>query len=559
MSKSVRIALIIVSFLITAFFLGFRLGKGDPVTDEVELAFRALGDMDFFATPFQTTPLEWFSGSVWWTHLSFHDHPPVIFALGHLVFKMFGDSLLTLRIPFAILGLGSLVLLYLFSRKLFDEKIALIALAIAAVNTYLTWIGRIGLQEELVIFFNILSLYLLTKVEQRRIFFIFWGIAFGLGVLSKYTAVIILPVSILYLWYFNPIELKKKSFYLSLLLAVLVFSPVLIYNVAMYHAVGHFDLQLSSLLHENVSAHWQTLPGKQIGTIWSRLATFYPNLWNNDLPFALLFLPSLIFLLFLYARSRLGSQGKFLFWVIILYHLLITVIGPSQRFLVMLVPWGIIVIAYALFAVWKRNRLVFYVLIVSIFIYQVYYNFAANLSYSYDTESAWRYSKLRLESGAFGYNELENYLVGLLDTKKPAVKLGFPTKLKFVESFRAEDFRGISENPEAPYLVIYDPRVNQVAKLWLYDRRYYYDGWPFVSVDEFLTVQKVAPQYFSDLGVKDYFYIAATEATFVGAPVPHSQAAKFEQERFLDEKIVAEKEIVNRQGQKVFSIYRFSL
>src|SRR3989344_112355 len=379
MSKRARVLIIAGCLVVAAFFLFFRLGKGDPVTDEVELAFRSIGYMDFLATPFQTTPLEWFSDAPWWTRLTFHDHPPVIFALGYAVFQMFGDSLLALRSVFAILGLASLWLVYQISKKVLGESVSLIALAIASVNTYLTWIGRIGLQEELVIFFTLLSIWFLIKAEQNRLYFIFWGAGLGLGLLSKYTAGLILPISILYLWYFNRAGLKQKYFYIAIGLTILMFSPVLIYNIEMYRTVGHFDLQVSSFLGQDVSAHWQSLPGKEIGSLGERLASFYPNLWQNDRPLALGLVPSLLILFYLYARGRLEKGEKFIFWTIVLYHVLIVVIGPSQRFLVMLAPWAVIAIAYVLYLIFKKRVRVFAELAVVFLVYQGADKFQTNL------------------------------------------------------------------------------------------------------------------------------------------------------------------------------------
>ena len=72
--------------------------------------------------------------------------------------------------------------------------------------------------------------------------------------------------------------------------------------------------------------------------------------------------------------------------------------------------------------------------------------------------------------------------------------------------------------------------------------------------------QKIDPKYFENLGIKDYFYVATTPATFIGGNfIPESAAKQFEEQRFLDRQVLPEKEIVNHQDQKVFRIYHFSL
>ena len=133
--------------------LFFRLAAHDPLTDEEEIAFRAIGYMDFLAAPYQTTPYEWFATPPWWVGLSFHDHPPLLFAVEHVVFRLFGDSLLVLRLPFALLGVVSLLLLGALARRLYGETVACLVLVLGAVNTYWLWVFRLGLQEGPVIFF----------------------------------------------------------------------------------------------------------------------------------------------------------------------------------------------------------------------------------------------------------------------------------------------------------------------------------------------------------------------------------------------------------------------
>jgi len=66
------------------------IGAGDPVGDEVLYAFRAVGLLDYDVAEFQTTPLQWFDGNIpWWTKLSFHDHPPLVFLIQHFFIKIF--------------------------------------------------------------------------------------------------------------------------------------------------------------------------------------------------------------------------------------------------------------------------------------------------------------------------------------------------------------------------------------------------------------------------------------------------------------------------------------
>lgn len=92
--------ILLLILVLASFLIFFRLDLADPLTDEVEISFRALGWLDFLATPSQTTPYEWFNPIPAWAKFSFHDHPPLTFAVEHLIFKIFPDSLFYLKTAF---------------------------------------------------------------------------------------------------------------------------------------------------------------------------------------------------------------------------------------------------------------------------------------------------------------------------------------------------------------------------------------------------------------------------------------------------------------------------
>src|SRR3989338_5227713 len=90
----------------------YQLGLADVITDEVLIAFRSIGYIDFFSSPYQTTPWEWFSDLPWWLKLSFHDHPPLIFLIQHWFFQLLGQNVIVLRLPFALAGIFSVFLFF---------------------------------------------------------------------------------------------------------------------------------------------------------------------------------------------------------------------------------------------------------------------------------------------------------------------------------------------------------------------------------------------------------------------------------------------------------------
>ncbi|MBI4054109.1 MAG: glycosyltransferase family 39 protein [Candidatus Doudnabacteria bacterium] len=563
-----RLEKIIVVFvlLLAGFLIFWRLDLADTLTDEVELAFRSVGYLDFLATPHQTALYEWFQQAPWWARMSFHDHPPLVFLLEHLTFRLFSDSVFFLRLPFALIGLGSLWALYWLANNLFNAKVALVALLLASVNTYQVWISRIGLQEGPVIFFALLSLGLFvraTKSTERELRwrdFAFWGVVTGLAFLTKYTAFVLVPLVFGYAWLVVPGVLRNKKFYAGLALALAVFSPVLLYNLFLYFAVGHFDLQFATLFGQQ-TPEWSGQLGKQIGSIGQRLVSFYPNFWHNASPG---FVAGYLAVLsgtgywFLKKSQENRSRLKFLLFSLFTIHLLILLIGPSQRFLALLVPFAILTLAYGIVQFFDSPRAVLrragYILFSLLLAYETFLCYQTNLAIS-APRFPWSFSMLRYESSSWGYNELERYLVELLDHNRPAVSVALPERLAFIQAVRENDFRKIQNKPVLAALIVYDPRINNLAKLWIYDRRYYYDGWPFVSIDEYLEVERLAPGYFARLNFTDYYYVAASDHLFTGGNSGVSGAAPEFQKLLQARNDQQVTNIYNRLGEPVFTIY----
>ena len=89
--KPTKLQLVLLVLAVASFFRFYNIGFADVITDEALGGFRSIGYIDFFASPHQTTPYEWFSDIPAWAKLSFHDHPPLTFIVQNIFFKIFGD------------------------------------------------------------------------------------------------------------------------------------------------------------------------------------------------------------------------------------------------------------------------------------------------------------------------------------------------------------------------------------------------------------------------------------------------------------------------------------
>lgn len=530
----------------------YRLDSADVITDEALIAFRSLGYVDFFASPYQTTPWEWFSDVPAWARLSFHDHPPLVFLVQHLSFLLLGEHELAMRLPFVFFGVGAVALLYLIGARLFDRQAGLMGSALLAVAVSHVWVSRIGLQEAPVIFFSLLTFYFFIRaLETGRHWR--WGIALGLGLLTKYTAIVFLPVILVYLLVFRREVFRDRRFWLTLLLVVILISPIVIYNLKLYQARGHFDLQLSYLLRQPV-AEWQSLPGKiQAGSFTDRLLNLLPNLYQGLLaPMSLLLAVSLLVYGYRLATRTLGPHREalsLLLLAIAAHLLLFLVISPSPRFVVTVVPDVLLLVAWLLR---QLPRPACFGLFGVALLVELFFTVNTLLMPYPVGQVGITYSSLKTESYQWGYHQLNVYLERLLSGKQPAVS--FPSRYQFLEDIKQPALERAQAAGDEPvsWLLVYDANLYDVATLWIFHRQLVYHGWPVVTADSYLD-QGLA--YWRQQGITDFYFFKAVDETMLLQPAAAQTDAV---DRLAGSLSDVTPEIIKRpDGREVFAVYHW--
>lgn len=137
---------------------------------------------------------------------------------------IFGFSTFAIRLPMVIASVGGVALVYLISKKLFSEKMALAVMAFAAINPWQFMQSRWSLDCNLFPHVFLLALYLLLLgLEKRK--FLYWSmVAFGLTFYCYGVAVYTVPVFLLMyaIWC-----LSKKIFSIKeVLIAIVIFIAV---------------------------------------------------------------------------------------------------------------------------------------------------------------------------------------------------------------------------------------------------------------------------------------------------------------------------------------------
>lgn len=277
--------------------------------------------------------------------LSYFDHPPMIAWVISAGQFLLGKNELGVRVGGFLLTLLSTCLLYALAKLWFGRRAGLwAALLFQLIPLYFVY-GVLITPDVPLNFFWLLTLYFVSiavREDQKWAWYVA-GAALGLCMLSKYTAIFLVPCTFLLLSLDRRYRLwlTRKEPYLALLVAGLIFTPVILWNAE--HDWASFGFQVSDRLSRE-SNH----PLKGVGEfLLIQFGVTSPTLLAGLLMiaavpaslafhgrrikwrFCLLFsLPLLAFLLFFSTHSRIKAN-----WTLPGYLSLLVAAYPSYRYL----------------------------------------------------------------------------------------------------------------------------------------------------------------------------------------------------------------------------------
>ncbi|HOY55900.1 MAG TPA: glycosyltransferase family 39 protein [bacterium] len=567
--------------LLAAFLIFFRLTRASLQRDDAHYSFRALGYTDYMSSDEgQTTPLQWFAGEMpLWTKFSFHDHPPLVFLLQHIFFKIFGANDVAAKLPFAVAGLCLVYVVFLLGRGLFSVRVGLVAAFVLAINNYHVWIARIGYFESVTVLLMALCLLFLLKGSKNDKNFIMAGIFLGLACLSKYTAFILLPIFIIYALInfrrssnYCPtqnVPYKNIYFWSGLLLALILFLPIIFYNLKMFQVRGHADIQFSALLNLPTKdwpilasrSNWQPqsifTPLKEIVRVLGGLVS-WPWMIIDLLACVYVF-----FKIYLVKDKKIKQATIFLasiFLVTVLFFVMTG--GTAEIYLVpfnfmMALALGLAVVDfYVKILVDSRWLKGLFFVIAAVFIaYGIFFAYNTNQRLTF-IESNFFVSKSRLED--LGFNELQKFLSEKFNHKfAGTVSMVFPTLNRFnpLEG-KSGIYAGQEENKS---IFIYDDNTLWFSRLWYFERWSFYNFFPLIATRNLriLNLPKVGVE--NGLAIKEGFYfIKSLQKYQLDKYVTEDPGCVDKLAQALDK--IKEKEVFeikNRIGQPVFRVYKF--
>lgn len=130
------------------------------------------------------------------------DHPPLFgLLIGFTAIlrgerEFFDCTLATIRIPSLFLGIISIILVYILSKKLCSTSVAVITSLIFATNPNTVFLSRLALSENLLLFLSLLVILCFLKYEEtnKKIYFYLAAILAGITPLVKMTGLFLVGI-----------------------------------------------------------------------------------------------------------------------------------------------------------------------------------------------------------------------------------------------------------------------------------------------------------------------------------------------------------------------------
>ncbi len=248
------------------------------------LRFSGLGDTTFYGDETKTFYLDKTVPAV--KFLLDQRKGPVQFIVVWTTEQVIGgyDTFFT-RLPFAWVGLLSIMVFYLVTEKLFEQKTALLATILFAFNGFFIAFSRTIQYQSFLVLFGLLAVYFVllyyeTETESRKHYLILGSVFLALTYLSHYDAVFFgAVVAFIFVKKIikNKQALKEIILYFvipSTAIAALFYVPYYLYGYYFLNTVNYVGRRLVGFGYEqNVS--WYTFWVYNPSLIWPLLSLFF--------------------------------------------------------------------------------------------------------------------------------------------------------------------------------------------------------------------------------------------------------------------------------------------
>lgn len=553
--------------VVVAILRFWNLTGPDIIGDDATYSFRALGYFDYIGSlNTQTTPVVWFPEPQWWQGFSFHDAPPLVFAVQWFFFQIFGDTVFAARLPFVLAGLLTVFGIYLVGKELTGKAGAgLIAAGILVVSNYHVWLSRTGLLDGFVVLWVVFALYFFLRAEREPKHYLWWGVCCGLGLLTKYTFLFMGPLFIVLILVSRRRAWREPRFWIGIGSCLFFILPIIIYNVMVWKTRGHFDAAISTMVGQSPN-DFRGLTRSVNTSVLHGIWVVIQSIAGKVSPaFRVLFPAGIVIGGWVAARVR-GRRALLLVALGLLFAIpMLALAGGSAHYDIVALPFVLLAAGMGGWMLWEHMRKNAWsrILVVCVagvaFLWEGFFTIQSGL-----VATPWVPHPLFVEavrSPWLGYSRLETYVREfyrkypdpsyIIFSKTPQI---FNYQLKKTQRLIARD----EDRPQQANLLVYDDRMDWASALWIFERRRLYEVAAIPSLTNLIDAVEGDYIYkFIEFGFTDVTVILATDR------VPYNQALDVARLGRFAEKVEATlqpiDEIKNDNGEVAFRVFRFRL
>ncbi len=284
-----------------------------------------------------------------WPKMGFR--PPLLPYLLAIFYALNLNFLIKFLLPF--FGILTVFLVYLLGKEMFNKKIGIISAAIISlIPIHVIYSGKI-LNDVLVTFFITLSFLFFWKGFEKKNekYKILWGITLGIGLLTRYTMLWIIPIFPVYLWIRNKSLnfLKDKYLWYAIIGFFIVLIPWFIYG---YFEYGNI---LGGFLHGfKGAAYWG---GHQSWMF------FFQNHWYI---FSILGILFVLFLIWIFSSKDYKKKEIYilLIWSLFYFGMLIVMPHKEGRFVIPIIPVMGLLVGYSLYKIRNYKKIILGIILI---------------------------------------------------------------------------------------------------------------------------------------------------------------------------------------------------
>ncbi len=288
--------------------------------------------------------------------------PILAYWLTVLGYKIFGIHLWSGRLPFLILSLLLLVLIYRFAFLVInDKKFAFLNVVLLSSSTMYILFSRAAMTDLLLTFFSTLSLYFFYKAivcpDKIKRYYFYAYVSMGFAFLSKgWSGFLPAIIMLIYLFLFKPENFKKYVLYLFHPLNIVTVCTIS-FSWYLYVFITHKEIFLSQLKSETSGKFVISLIGKKIIYYTGVLIRYY-------FPFTLIGV-----YLYIKKRIKILTSIKFLllYFFITIFIYIFFISMYRSRYLLPVFPVVTLIIGFIIYKsnlteIMKKIGIIFFIL-----------------------------------------------------------------------------------------------------------------------------------------------------------------------------------------------------